>query len=70
MSMSCAYSCAQLLRPRGALARLVLDRLELVVVDGVDRRADGPITAIDAVGSAMQQSGSNAGPAIAYSPAP
>src|SRR6202051_4777963 len=28
------------------------------------------MTAIDAVGSARQQSGSNAGPAIAYSPAP
>ena len=27
--------------------------------------ASGPITAIDAVGRAMQQSGSNAGPAIA-----
>ncbi len=27
--------------------------------------ASGPITAIEAVGSAMQQSGSNAGPAIA-----
>src|SRR6201996_183739 len=28
------------------------------------------MTAIDAVGSAMQQSGSNAGPDIAYKPAP
>jgi hypothetical protein len=27
--------------------------------------ADGPMTAIDAVGSAMQASGSKAGPAIA-----
>ena len=27
--------------------------------------AEGPITAIDAVGSAMQQSGSKAGPAMA-----
>src|SRR3954467_1450920 len=32
--------------------------------------ASGPMTAIEAVGRAMQQSGSNAGPAIAYSPAP
>ena len=34
--MSSAYSLAQLLGPRRALG-LVLDRLELVVVDGVDR---------------------------------
>ncbi|CJJ80223.1 Uncharacterised protein [Streptococcus pneumoniae] len=32
--------------------------------------ASGPITAIEAVGNARQQSGSNAGPAIAYKPAP
>src|ERR1700682_4092872 len=32
--------------------------------------ASGPITAICAVGSASVQSGSNAGPLIAYNPAP
>ena len=57
----------QSLDERGALVlRRVLD---LVVVDRVDRRLR-PITAICAVGSASVQSGSNAGPLIAYSPAP
>ena len=41
---------------------------QLVVVDGVDD-ASGPITAIDAVGRARVASGSNPGPAMAYSPA-
>ena len=63
MSTSSAYS-ARSCSVRWAALVLVLDRLQLVVVDGVDRRL-GPITAILAVGSAMHASGSKAGPAIA-----
>jgi len=66
--MSSAYSRRSSSVRRAARLLGVVDRLELVVEDGVDRGVGAPSPAIEAVGSAMQASGSKAGPAIAYKP--